>query len=119
MARKNSDGAGGLVKARALADVNIEGVQYLANDVISLDSALCAEHVAAGSLDVEPAAVAYCETELGATARDHAAEAAPIFAARAAQAEANDAANLAREAQAEATAKALEAVAAAEKASAG
>ncbi len=91
MARKNADGGGsdaGVVKkVRVLADVVIEGVTYRANDVISIDAQLWAQYVDIAALDASPEAVQYCEAELGAAARDHAAEAAAVAAAQAPPAE--------------------------------
>lgn len=65
-------------KARILADVEIDGVLYRANDVVIIDETLGAYYLELGVIDQTPEAVAYCEGELGAKARDHAAEAAAL-----------------------------------------
>lgn len=78
MAKKTAEPVAIPKKYRVLSDTSIGGVAYRVNDVVILAEADGALYVEIGVADADPSAVAYCEGELGAVARDNAAEAAAL-----------------------------------------
>ena len=58
-------------KARVLRAVSIEGVAYAPDEVVQLDEKLAKAHESDGALDLNSAAVAYCEKTLGVAPVKH------------------------------------------------
>ena len=52
-------------KVRILVAVNIDGIPYRPNQVVELPAAVAKTQAAAGTVDANAAAVAYCINDLG------------------------------------------------------
>lgn len=59
------------MKARILADVVIDGLQYRVNQVVDMPADAAKAMAKEGQIDTDKAAVAYCVDELGAVVINH------------------------------------------------